>query len=400
MKRFRVGALILSAMLTCLAGCQTTVSQEKVQANSRWDLARARVLASGAEEALQLGKLDKAQADAEEALSLAPSLPEAHIAMGNIHIERGRFSAAIIQLEKALETSPRSARSAYLLGVAYEKSGNLPEALSAYQRAGRIDQSSFHATLAQAEVMAGMGQIDQARDLLEGRLDQAGDDPTAYELLGRLCMITKDYVRAENYLRTACVLDDDNPIYHKALGQAHFALGHYREAIKAMSRVVETKDYEASYTVYVILGESNLALGRAEPARDAYFTASELSPSEPNVWLGLAKAYLAAREGPRAVLAAQQAIRLDPENPDAVLLGAYAMIQNGREAEAAEMLTLAIRHHPDNAMIRCLLGQALDRSGSKPAARRAYQSALRIDPNLSLAAKLLARLDEELSRAN
>ncbi len=400
MRTYRVGAICLLGILSVLGGCQSSVQEEKLKAHSRWDIARARVLAGGAEEALEIGKLDKAQAQAEQAMSLAPNLPKAHTVLGRIHIERGRYSSAIIELEKALEQAPRSDQAAYLLGAAYEKSGNLAEALEAYRKAGRLNPGNFHAVIAQAEVLAGMGKLSEALSLLEGRLDQAGDDPTAFELCGRISMILGNYVKAENYYRTASVLDDGNLLYRKALGQAHYARGHYREAIAAMTEIAEHPEYDANYTVYAILGECYLALGRGPAAREAFFTASELGPSEPKVWMGLAKAYLATGEGPRAILAARQAIRLAPTDPDAVLLGGYAMIQADRNAEAAEMLSFAIRRHPRNAMIRCMYGRALAASGSRTEARRAYQAALRLDPDLKLARALLADLDEDLSRAD
>ena len=387
-------------ILATLSGCQTSVSDEKARAHTKWDVARASVMVGAADEQLKIGKLDRAQQHASEALALAPQMPEALAILGRIYIERGQYSAAIIELEKALEQSPRSSSIAYLLGVAYEKSGNLAEALTSYQKASRLDVANFHAVVAEVEVLAAMGKLTEGLDLLEGRLDQAGDDPTGYELCGRLSMILGEYTKAENYYRTACVLDPKNMLYVKSLGQAHFANGHYREAVAAMTKVTGQKAYEPTFMVYAVLGDSYLALGDARNARDAFYTATELAPSEWHVWLGLAKAYLAADEAPRAVLAAQQALRLSADNIDATMLLSYALMRDNRPIDAAAALGMAIRHNPQNAMLRCLQGKAYAAAGRREAALLSYRAALKLEPDNRLARELIAALNGDVSRAD
>jgi tetratricopeptide (TPR) repeat protein len=382
------------------AGCQTGVPEEKARAKVKWDIARSRVLAGCAEEQLAMGDLDKAHQQATEALALAPRNADARVVLGKVNIERGRYSSAVYELEKALESDPRSAKAAYMLGVAYEKSANLAEAYNCYQRAARLDSGFFAAVIAAAEVQAGMGNLQDALELLEGRLDQAGDDPTAYEVCGRLALMLDDPAKAESYYRTAHVLDDDNLVYIRSLAETHYRMGHHREALRYLNKLTGHGEYEATYLVYAMQAECYLALGEGKRARDAYYTSTELNPSDATLWLGLAKSYLMTDETGRAVLAARQARQLGEDSADAAMVLGWALLKEGRRGEAVAALIHAVSEHPESVMLRCLLGRAYAAGGNTAQAARCFNAALQLDPDSAVARSLLEALrNNQLSRA-
>jgi tetratricopeptide (TPR) repeat protein len=396
-KRWVVATLVLMTAV----GCQTGVSKEKIRAKMKWDQARSRVLAGCASEQMQIGDLEKAQQQATEALTLYPKNAKARVVLGKIHIERGQFSSAIYELERALEDDPRSAEAAYILGVAYEKSNNLPEALTCYEKSYRIDSRFFPAVVAAAEVHAGMGELEKGLSLLEGRLDQAGDDPAGYEVCGRMAMLLKDPAKAEGYFRTACVLDPENIIYTRNLAEAHFQMGHYRQAIQLLKKVVAHPEFKAGCITFSMLGECYLATGDGKKARDAYYTCTEISPAEPPLWVGLAKAYLLTGETARARLAAQQALQLDRSSESGAMLLGYALMREKHVGQAIAVLLPAAGKHPRSTVLRCLLGRAYAADGDKAQAARWFNAALQLEPDNAVARSLLEALrNDQLSRVD
>ena len=77
---------------------------------------------------------------AEIALRLAPELPQAHIAMGQVHY-RGRrdWQAALAEYRIALQDLPNDAELWYWIGSAHRRLGNWDEVLAAFAKATQLD---------------------------------------------------------------------------------------------------------------------------------------------------------------------------------------------------------------------------------------------------------------------
>lgn len=75
-----------------------------------------------------------------------------------------------------------------------------------------------------------------------------------------------------------------------------------------------------------LLGQSAMALGWPETAVFAYEAASDLEHDRPDLWVALSGAYLAAGRAKEAVHAADEALRLQPANADALALQRAAAV--------------------------------------------------------------------------
>ncbi|MDZ4864108.1 MAG: protein kinase [Gemmatimonadota bacterium] len=83
--------------------------------------------------------LPRARVAAERAVALGPELPEAHLAMGHVHIEAFEWPAAEAELRRALAIDPNLAEAAYRLGFLYLTMARLEDALPALERARALD---------------------------------------------------------------------------------------------------------------------------------------------------------------------------------------------------------------------------------------------------------------------
>jgi tetratricopeptide (TPR) repeat protein len=397
MKRWIIAAIILAAT----GGCeQSTFPEQKVEAQSRWMLARAKILYRVAENRLRGGQVAPAEEAIRQALALQSDYHDARVLLARIEIETGRYGAALADLQQVAEDRPKSAQVAYLMGVAEEKRGRLPEALAHYRRAHAMDEKNLAAVKAAAEVLVATGEVRRAQLYVESYLPKAPEDPGMHELAGQIAMMRRDWARAAEHYRHARERDHKNLRYQEALGRALYAAGQHGHALDTLSELVQHKDYKPPTWLHMMLGDCYLALNQPYQAFDAYFTAGEQMPREPAVWVGMAKSALAMRDETRAILSARKALQLRPGQLDAVLLLGYGLLRDGQAGEAVKTLARAARAHPDNAVVHCVLGQAHAAAGNHAEAVRCFTVALRLDPANQVARELLdASANEKLSRA-
>jgi len=387
MKRLIIALVVLG--LT--AGCnRQNISVAKQAAHRRWQKTRAELVYGLAKGQFDLGDLAKAKAKVNEVLRLDPGNAPGRELLARIYIEQGTYRPAISLLGQLRQEHPKSADIAYLLGVAQEKQGLLSDALASYRQSQALDRGNVSPVIAAAEVLVAQGDLRQAQNYVDSYITLAGDNPGMYELAGRLAMMRKEYGKAAGYYQQAVDLDCNNQLYAESLGRALFMDHKYRQACEVFVAITKAAKYEAPCWVYTMLGDCYMATNRAPQAREAYFRATELSPSDAGVWCNLAKAALAVKDTSRAIVASRQALRLDSNRLDASLVLGYALLRDGQGPRAVAVLSDAVGKHPRSAELLCLLGRAYAAGGDNASAGEYYAKALRIDPDNQLAVCLQA----------
>ena len=391
MRRLFVTAIVVLAA----TGCQKSVRESRLEADTRWHRMRSRITYAEAGEHLKAGRLAAAASKAQETLTLDGAFTDARVLLGKIHIERGHYDQAIEELDRSCRELPpsKSAHAWYLLGVAQEKYGQLDQAFTSYQRSHSLDGTNMAAVTATAEVLVAMGQVRRAQLYLEIYIPKAAGETSMFELAGRLAVMQKEYDKAVGFYQRACDEDRKNLRYRESLGSAQFYGGHYAEAAETLKGLAEARAEQTPSWMHTMLGDSYMALGRAGEARRWYVSASESSPSTPEVWVNLAKVEMSLEDMPRAIMAARQALQLNVRHLDAVVLLGYALVREGKVDPAVRALTEAAKLHPGSVMVRCLLGRAYALGGEHAEALRCYSAALRLEPDNQMAKELLRGVD-------
>jgi len=400
MGKYRWRLMIIATTLGAVAGCQANVPEARQEAYKRWYQTRAQMLYGVAVEHFKVGQLDLARNKATEALALDEEHFEARMLLGKVLIEQGHHKLAIAELNKARDAKPKLTRVCYLLGVAQEKDGRFAEALESYRRAYALDNTNVAAVLAAAEVLVLMGRVREAQLYAESYLSLASEEPGLYELAGRLAMMSRQYEKAVEYYQMLCDLAYKNVRYKEALGRAQYFAGKFDRAMETFTALLGTSGYSGPAWLHTMLGDCYLATGRCSEARDSYYKATQLTPSDAGVWANLAKAALTLGDNHRAILSARQSLQLTPNSLDATLVLGYAMLRTGQVARVVSLLTQATAAHPENVALRCLLGRAHAAAGNEAEAMRCYGAALKFDPSNRLARELLAGAGQKkLSKA-
>src|SRR5260221_5842660 len=96
-------------------------------------------------------KSTEARGEYERAMQLDPKMPEAALNLG-IMLLSTEPAAAVTPLQRAVELLPAQSRPRMLLGQAYEKSGDLKNAASAYESALALDPNDSETSLHLAQL--------------------------------------------------------------------------------------------------------------------------------------------------------------------------------------------------------------------------------------------------------
>ena len=395
LRRLAVKRLILGAMVVLvISGCEglkklTTVSEAKVEAAKRWNVTRAAMVCAVALEQFKTGQLDSAAAEARKALTMDEKCLQARLLLAKVEIEKGRNAAACAELKRVLEQAPQSSEAFYLLGVAQEKAGQFNEALESYRRAYALDQSNLAPISAAAEVLVRTGRTREAMLYIGSYAPKADNDVELFELGGRVAVMTRDYAKAVTYYQRAADLDTANAYYRECLGRAQLMAGMPAEAADTLYPLTCEGDREASPWVYATLGDCYMAMQKPRLASEAYQRACRYLESSAGIRASLAKALLAEGDVSEAIATAKEALRLDAKCLEATLVLGYALFQDGQIDNAVRELTKAAADYPDESTLWCLLGRAHAAGGNEVSAIRCYTTALRVDPDSSLARELL-----------
>jgi Flp pilus assembly protein TadD len=192
--------------------------------------------------------------------------------------------------------------------------------------------------------------------------------------LTRELMELSRYSEAITAVQNGLAANPKSYALHLRLGAAQLSAGHYAEAESVFRDLVAAGD--PLPTGYIGLAQVLLRTGRAEEA------ASELADAGqnlgPNFLISYFRGLALDRAGKNleALMAFQEAVRLDTSNAEVHLNLGKTELALGRVSDAIAELQEALRLSPGNVQTKRLLSQAYRRAGdSKSAAKFAEASA-------------------------
>jgi Flp pilus assembly protein TadD len=170
-------------------------------------------------------------------------------------------------------------------------------------------------------------------------------------------------------------------------------LGRAAEA-EARLRPILAED-PAWATPLLLLNRALLRQDRAEEALPVAYAACAAAPDWAESFIGLSTCLTRLKRLPEAVAAAEQAVAVAPQQWISHYHLAHVLLQGRRPRtrDAYEAAIRAVGLNPGSAEAHNLVGMALADLGDNAGARRAYENALRINPQLPSATNNLATLE-------
>lgn len=284
---------------------------------------------------------------ASEAYSLNNRLLQAHITLGVIKNGTGRYSEAIGHFRDALSADPTNAEAYGGLALAFENSGDLNEAEATYKRAIQLKPDNW----------------------------------IGYNALGTFYFRNAKYEDAKDQFRQVIELTPDNYRGYLNLGSMYYFTGMLPEARAMYEKSLE---FEETFSAASNLGTLYFAEGLFSEAARAYETALELNDSHYYLWGNLATAYYYApgqRERAeaaylRAIDAANETLKVNENDADAIISLAGFNARIGNEASARSYIARALQLAPNNSTVMYLAAAAYEYLGARDEALRYIQGAI------------------------
>ena len=302
-----------------------------------------------------------------------------------------------------LALAPEAASINMMMGYAFQRKGELDEAVNYYRRAVQILPNSIEAHNNLALTLKLQGKFNEAVDHYRKALQGSPkDDKIRYNLGNALQSLGKLDEAISQYYE-ALKINPEHAYAHNNLanalsdqGKLDEAVNHYRQSLK-----IKPLNPEA----YNNLGTILQIQGKIDEAIDCYSRALRIKPDFPEAHYNLICAFASQGQLDEAFRHYRQVLKI--EVTDAELYNSFgvALLSKGRIDEAIGLFSRAIQACPDNTDAHCNLGFALASQGKFEEAFICYRKALQFKPdNVEIHLKignLLAsqnRLDEAIGQ--
>ncbi|MEX0853026.1 MAG: tetratricopeptide repeat protein [Bauldia sp.] len=335
-----------------IAGCTAIIDKGGLEEEALAEAYRNRGIAY-----LRASDLDRAASDFDQAIEIKPDSAEAHNSRGFIHLSKREFDAAFAEFGKGIALKPDYANPYANRGRTYNVKGDFEKAIVDCTKAIEIDPKLAFAYYCRGEASYKSGKFDAA----------IVDFSVVIEIEPNL---------AAAYQNRANAYDDS--------GQPDKAIADYDEAIRLDPR---------SAMAYIDRGLANLRQEKFDRAIADYTEAIRLDSSNVRAYLNRGKAYGRKGEAERAIVDLDAAIRLDPDNAEAHFMRGLAQQNLGLLDAALEEFDAAIAFNPDFALPHLWRGVVHLGQRKYEQAVTDLRKALEIDPALSQARDLLAKLE-------
>jgi len=136
---------------------------------------------------------------------------------------------------------------------------------------------------------------------------------------------------------------------------------------------------------HYVVARVMLALNAVDRARGSINEALRLDPAEPQFWAMLAQIETGLKNHRAALAAAEQGLTFDAEHEGCINLRAMALTNLGDRAAATQAISATLQRNPHNASSHANMGWTLLHEGKPRPAMDHFREALRIEPGFEWA---------------
>ncbi len=350
------------------------------------DFADAHVIVGEALAAMH--DLDAGQERLREAVRLAPASVEARVALASAEWSAGKVADAEADCKAALQVDGNSVAANRAMALLLMATNRAAQSEANWKV---IASSPSGDPFALADFLISQGRAPDAITQLEAvranaSLRNAADDRLAAV---RLLQGNVDAARQTVDGVLSRKADDVPALLLKARLQA--SAGDLRGAL-ASTQAAEHADPASADAAY-LHGEVSFALGDSSAAVQAFDQARTLAPQAAAPRVALSRLALATAGANNALAWAEGAVKAEPRNRSARAALVSALVANHLLSRADAEAAADAQTWPDAADVQARLGQVKLAENDLPAARRAFSLALARDPTSPEALGGLARLD-------
>jgi tetratricopeptide (TPR) repeat protein len=345
----------------------------------------------------QLKEYDTAIKELAIALSQGYKAIEVYKLQAYIFSLQKNFDSAVDAIGNGLSIEPDNVYLLKELGKIHYSRGAFPDALAAFEKAGRSapkDGDIFYfIALVQAALNNFDGQAAAAEKAVSLNTSMLGE---SYFLLGDANQKKKNTSAAIQAYQRAIAAKPMNYQAYAGLSEVFRSESRFDEAIEVSKRALQY--YPTDGNIFTSLSWYLSLADRPDEAVLAGQSATKYAPDQYMGYTNLCRALNDAKQYQQAIAACSSALKLKPGDGETYLYLARAYDLTGRANDATKTYSQAVigltetaRNNPNDSDSFYLLGNALFSDGQSDKAVRAYQKCIELTPRFAKAHLNLGR---------
>ncbi len=220
-------------------------------------------------------------------ISNDPECRDAYLRLAEIYIGMHHYEAAEKLLGEALARVNDDYKLVYALGSLYYNLGELERALPLLRMLNSWHNPSVH--LALATIFLEQSEYSEAVAEVKRVLRSDAKYPDANGILGRICLMQKDFPNAIKYLRREIALNESSIEFRLDLASAFYLLGDLHNSLEEFTLLIDT-DPEF-FPGWLMCGKILLELGKVDESEFYLQRALGLNPRSAEVLQTMANLY-------------------------------------------------------------------------------------------------------------
>jgi tetratricopeptide (TPR) repeat protein len=278
-----------------------------------------------------------------------------HLKNGKALFESGDLSKANIEFRNALQIKPAGVEAKYYIGLIFEKKGNIPAAIGAFQEVALQDPNNREVQLKLGQYALMNGDAGEASTRADKLIALDSNKPDGHTMKAAVFLMTGKLAEAETEARAALALHPSDVDATIVLASQRARQGKFdeAEAIVKESLAANPKSVQLLGMKLKLLTDQH----RTAEVEQVLRQLIEIDPGNPAYVINLANVLTAAGRLPEARDEFRRAIAANADSD--VLLAAYADFlerQAGTDEAIEEAKTLAVQSK-DNARYSFLLAR-------------------------------------------
>jgi len=336
------------------------------------------------------GETDAADRMADELVKGYPNRFDVWSLRADIHRAMGRGPQALDAYEKAIEIRPTHMQSHVAVLRARLREGGREAAERQLARMREVAPRHPVTLLVDAELALYRGDHIRARDLSQQLLRAFPDDIGILLVAGSAESALGSIVQAAAHFGKALARDPELHLARESLAAGEIRLGQYGKALETIKPLIGRDG--ATARGLALAGEAYIRSGRPELAEPLFRRAVQLAPDQAKLRAAALSAQLLS-DGGGSALAELGELARQSDGIDAELAIYAAQMSRRNPVAALQAVDAMARKRPQDARVDQMRGEALLLKGDRPAARTAFEAALKKDSKLFAALASLVQTD-------
>jgi Tfp pilus assembly protein PilF len=322
-----------------------------------------------------LRRADDARAEYQRTIALDPKMSEAYLNLGLL-LSQSEPASAVVPLSKAVELLPAQSRPRILLGMAQERSGDLPGAANSFEGAVHLDPGDTDATLHLAALYLQLKRPADAEPKFRAVLDAKPDSTVAARGLAESLDADSKAEAAEAYRKYLSLQPGDAAIRSRLV---HMLVDQrkYDEAIAELDRADAGK--APSVDSLLLRTDILIAQKKFDEAITSLQHAIALHPGDVALLNGLGRIYLQKHDYAPAEKTFKAALQIDQRNLVAWKDLSSTYYLSGNCPASLATLDVIAKAEPPTAASWFIRALCYDKLHQVKPALEAYQKFLELD---------------------